>query len=201
MSRWRWRSSATRRAFITVLPPNNPIVDCVCRRVAPVRRGPVANRRGRRAGWGSTSSSPAPISGLPRWSTTARAAPSRWPSPATSIGRQALAGAGWFHITGITPALSQSAADLSLEAVKAARAQGLTVSCDLNYRKNLWKYGKTPKEVMSELFRLVDIGIANEEDCQAALGIQVDVDVHSGKLETEQYRDADGQGAGRLSRI
>lgn len=97
-------------------------------------------------------------------------------------------GAGWFHVTGITPAISQGAADLALEAVKAARDKGLTVSCDLNYRKNLWKYGKTAQQVMSELFRFVDVGIANEEDCQAALGIQADVDVHSGKLEREQYR-------------
>jgi len=102
--------------------------------------------------------------------------------------KKTFAGAGWFHITGITPALSQNAADLSLAAVQAARTAGLTVSCDLNYRKNLWKYGKTPKQVMGELFGFVDIGIANEEDCQAALGIQVDVDVHSGRLEPEQYR-------------
>jgi 2-dehydro-3-deoxygluconokinase len=97
-------------------------------------------------------------------------------------------GAGWFHITGITPALSQSAADLAMESVQAARAKGITVSCDLNYRKNLWKYGKTAKEVMSELVKYVDYGIANEEDCQAALGIQSEADVHSGKLDREQYR-------------
>ena len=102
--------------------------------------------------------------------------------------KKTFAGAGWFHITGITPALSQSAAELSMEAVQAARAAGLQVSCDLNYRKNLWKYGKTPKQVMGELFRFVDTGIANEEDCQAALGIQAEADVHSGKLEPEQYR-------------
>jgi 2-dehydro-3-deoxygluconokinase len=97
-------------------------------------------------------------------------------------------GAGWFHVTGITPAISQGAADLALEAAKAAHEAGLTVSCDLNFRKNLWKYGKTAKEVMTELFQQVDIGIANEEDCQKSLGIQVDVDVHSGKLASEQYR-------------
>jgi 2-dehydro-3-deoxygluconokinase len=97
-------------------------------------------------------------------------------------------GAGWFHVTGITPAISQGAADLAVEAVQAARDAGLTVSCDLNYRKNLWKYGKTAKEVMTELFQYVDVGIANEEDCQKSLGIQVDVDVNSGKLESDQYR-------------
>ena len=97
-------------------------------------------------------------------------------------------GAGWFHVTGITPAISQGAADLALEAVQKARQMGLTVSCDLNYRKNLWKYGKTATEVMTELFQHVDVGIANEEDCQKSLGIQVDVDVHSGKLASEQYK-------------
>jgi 2-dehydro-3-deoxygluconokinase len=101
---------------------------------------------------------------------------------------KAFAGAGWFHITGITPALSQSAADLSIEAVQAAQKAGIAVSCDLNYRKNLWKYGKKPAEVMSELFRYVDYGIANEEDCQAALGLHIDADVHSGKLDTSQYK-------------
>ncbi len=102
---------------------------------------------------------------------------------------KALKDAGWFHITGITPALSQSAADLALESLEAARAAGLTVSCDLNFRKNLWKYGKTAQEVMSGLFRLVDVGIANEEDCQAALGIHVEVDVQSGKLDRGAYRE------------
>jgi 2-dehydro-3-deoxygluconokinase len=100
---------------------------------------------------------------------------------------QAFAGAGWFHVTGITPAISQGAADLALESSAKARALGLTVSCDLNFRKNLWKYGKSAPEIMRELFKLVDVGVANEEDCQMALGIQADVDVHSGKLEASQY--------------
>ena len=96
---------------------------------------------------------------------------------------------GWFHITGITPAISQSAAELSIEAVKAARENGLIVSCDLNYRKNLWKYGKSAVEVMSELVKYVDVCIANEEDCQKTLGISVEVDVEKGELETEQYME------------
>ena len=79
---------------------------------------------------------------------------------------KAFEGAGWFHITGITPAISASAAELSLESMKKAREKGLSVSCDLNYRKNLWKYGKTATEVMSELTKFVDIAIANEEDVQ-----------------------------------
>jgi 2-dehydro-3-deoxygluconokinase len=98
-----------------------------------------------------------------------------------------FADAGWFHVTGITPALSQSAADLSIEAAKTAKEMGVPVSCDLNYRKNLWKYGKTSQEVMTELVKYVDYAIANEEDCQKALGVSVDVDVHSGKLDRAQY--------------
>jgi 2-dehydro-3-deoxygluconokinase len=98
-----------------------------------------------------------------------------------------FADAGWFHITGITPAISSSAADLSLESMKAARAKGIPVSCDLNYRKNLWKWGTPAVDVMGQLARHVDVAIANEEDVQMALGIQADVDVHSGKLDTAQY--------------
>jgi len=101
--------------------------------------------------------------------------------------KSAFAGSGWFHITGITPAISETAAELSLEAVKTARQMGLTVSCDLNYRKNLWKYGKTAQEVMSSIIEFVDIVIANEEDCQKALGIAAVVDVDKGKLETAKY--------------
>jgi 2-dehydro-3-deoxygluconokinase len=100
---------------------------------------------------------------------------------------QVFAEAGWFHITGITPAISATAAELSMESVAQARKMGLTVSCDLNYRKNLWKYGKTASEVMRELVKFVDIAIANEEDVQMSLGIQADVDVHSGSLDRAQY--------------
>jgi 2-dehydro-3-deoxygluconokinase len=96
-------------------------------------------------------------------------------------------GAGWFHVTGITPAISATAAALALESVKKAREKGIAVSCDLNYRKNLWKWGKPASEVMREMAQFVDIAIANEEDVQKALGIQADVDVHSGKLELTQY--------------
>jgi 2-dehydro-3-deoxygluconokinase len=98
-----------------------------------------------------------------------------------------LAGGKWLHITGITPALSQSAADLSFEAVRSAKALGLTVSCDFNYRGKLWKYGKSAIEVMSELVKFVDVGIANEEDCQKSLGVTVEVDVSSGKLDHAKY--------------
>jgi 2-dehydro-3-deoxygluconokinase len=101
---------------------------------------------------------------------------------------QTFEGAGWFHITGITPAISASAADLAFESVEAARARGITVSCDLNYRKNLWKWGKQAHEVMPELVKYCDVIVANEEDCQAALGIEADVDVHAGTLDQNAYR-------------
>ncbi|MHB1315892.1 MAG: PfkB family carbohydrate kinase [Christensenellales bacterium] len=100
---------------------------------------------------------------------------------------KAFEGVSWFHITGITPALSYSSMELSLESVKAAKAKGITVSCDFNYRKNLWKYGKKAEEVMRELVKYVDVAIANEEDCQKSLGIQLDVEVESGKLEHGKY--------------
>jgi len=98
-------------------------------------------------------------------------------------------GVSWFHISGITPAISLSASVLSIEAVKKAREKGITVSCDLNFRKNLWKYGKSAPEVMSELVKYIDIAIGNEEDCQKSLGVKVDVDVESGRLQTEKYRE------------
>jgi 2-dehydro-3-deoxygluconokinase len=99
----------------------------------------------------------------------------------------AFQGAGWFHITGITPAISATAADLALEAVRAARGKGIAVSCDLNYRKNLWKWGKPASQVMRELVRFVDVAIANEEDCQMALGIAAPVDVEAGTLDPAHY--------------
>ena len=101
---------------------------------------------------------------------------------------KAFEGVGWFHITGITPAISESAMQLSLESVQEAKKRDVTVSCDLNFRKNLWKYGKTAPEVMRELAKYVDVAIANEEDVQKSLGITVDVKVESGELDREKYR-------------
>ena len=96
-------------------------------------------------------------------------------------------GADWFHISGIAPAISASAAELSLAACKAAQKMGVTVSCDLNYRKNLWKYGKEAKEVMSEIAKYIDVAIANEEDFQKSLGITASSDVESGSLDRNVY--------------
>lgn len=100
----------------------------------------------------------------------------------------AFRGVEWLHITGITPAISESAKDLSLEAVREAKKRNITVSCDLNYRKNLWKYGVKASEVMSQLAEYVDVAIANEEDVQKSLGITADVDMESGELDREKYR-------------
>lgn len=98
-----------------------------------------------------------------------------------------LQGARWLHITGITPAISASAAEASMDAVSNAKKNGVTVSCDLNFRGKLWKYGKTAPEVMRELVKYVDVGIAGAGDCQKSLGITVGVDVESGELETAKY--------------
>lgn len=98
-------------------------------------------------------------------------------------------GADWFHFTGITAALSDNAALLCREACIAAKKMGLTVSCDLNYRKNLWSQEKA-KATMSELVRYCDMVIGNEEDAEKVLGIRAaDSDVTSGKLSREGYID------------
>jgi 2-dehydro-3-deoxygluconokinase len=103
-------------------------------------------------------------------------------------------GAGWFHITGITPALSANAAQVALQAAETAHKKGLTVSCDYNYRKNLWKYGQPASEVMQKLVQHVDVGMANEEDIQYALGItmegaQWDKELEADQLDPERYRE------------
>ncbi|MDR1741348.1 MAG: sugar kinase [Synergistaceae bacterium] len=99
----------------------------------------------------------------------------------------AFDGASWFHTTGITPAIAEGTAAAAFEAVIKAKEKGLTVSCDLNYRNKLWKWGKTPQEVMSGIAYCVDVMIANEEDCQKCLGIALDVDVTSGKIDASKY--------------
>jgi len=95
---------------------------------------------------------------------------------------------GWFHITGITPAISATAMELSLESVKEAKKRNITVSCDLNFRNNLWKYGKAAPEVMTILAEYVDVAIANEEDVQKSLGITTDVEVEHGELDRAKYK-------------
>jgi 2-dehydro-3-deoxygluconokinase len=98
-------------------------------------------------------------------------------------------GASWFHVTGITPALGDNVAEISLAAVQRAKAKGLTVSCDLNYRKNLWSKEKA-SEVMGRLVKFVDLCIANEEDSADVFGIRAgDTDVNTGKISREGYKE------------
>jgi 2-dehydro-3-deoxygluconokinase len=97
-------------------------------------------------------------------------------------------GAQWFHWTGITPAISQGAADTCLEAIKAAKKKKLTVSCDLNYRKNLWKYGKTAGEIMPELVKHCDVILGNEEDAEKVFGIKPEkADISAGRVESAEF--------------
>ena len=98
----------------------------------------------------------------------------------------------WLHISGITPAVSAMTKDAALLAVKEAKKRGITVSLDLNYRKNLWKYDVDAKEVMSEMTSYSDIVIANEEDCQKSLGLKCESNVTGGKLEADDYKKLSG---------
>ena len=173
--------------YVTVLPASNPVADALLGELGrfSVDTTQIVRGRGRMGVYfveSGANQRPSKVFYDRENSAIALAKPGdiEW--------SKAFHGAAWFHITGITPALSQSAADLAIESIETARTLGLTVSCDLNYRKNLWKYGKPASDVMPGLFRLTDVGIANEEDCQAALGIQSDVNVNSGRLEPEQYR-------------
>ena len=99
-------------------------------------------------------------------------------------------GADWFHWTGITPAISASAAEVCLEACEAANRLGVTVSCDLNFRKNLWKYGKTAAEVMPALVECCDVILGNEEDAEKVFGIKpegFDVTATGGEVEQAAF--------------
>ena len=105
-------------------------------------------------------------------------------------------GADWFHWTGITPAISQGAADVCLEAVKAANRLGITVSCDLNYRKNLWKYGKTASEIMPALVEGCDVILGNEEDADKVFGIKpegFDVTATGGEIDQKRFQSVGEQ--------
>ena len=98
--------------------------------------------------------------------------------------------ASWFHWTGITPAISQGAADACLEAIQVANRMGIPVSCDLNYRKNLWKYGKTASEVMPELVAGCDVILGNEEDAEKVFGIKpegFDVTATNGEVNAAEF--------------
>lgn len=173
--------------YVTVLPPKHPVADAVVSQLRSfgVDTSKIVRAPGRMGVYyveSGANQRPSKVVYDRDYSAIALA------KPGTINWDGALEGAGWFHITGITPAISQGAADLALESVMRARQKGLKVSCDLNFRKNLWRYGKSAPEVMRELFRYADVGIANEEDVQMSLGIPADVDVHSGKLDVSQYQ-------------
>lgn len=102
---------------------------------------------------------------------------------------EVFADAGWFHWTGITPAISEGAANICLEAIKAAKDKGITVSTDLNYRKNLWKWGKKAGEVMPELVSHCDIILGNEEDAEKVFGIKADgAEIWEGHVSAASYK-------------
>ena len=112
-------------------------------------------------------------------------------------------GADWFHWTGITPALSQGAADVCLEAIKAANRLSVKVSCDLNYRKNLWKYGKKAGEVMPALVEGCDIILGNEEDADKVFGIKpegFDVTATAGAIDQKRFQSVGEQLMARFPR-
>lgn len=172
--------------YVTVLPTGNPIADAA---VADLRRHGVdpswiVRGRGR--------------VGIYYLETGAGQRPSRvvydrddsaiaLAKPGDIDWRRAFEGAAWFHISGITPALSASAADLALESMRAAREARLTVSCDLNYRRNLWQWGRSAVEIMTELAANADVLVGNEEDVQMSLGFEPRLAVGAGALDGSQY--------------
>jgi len=113
--------------------------------------------------------------------------------------KAAFEDADWFHWTGITPAVSQSAAAACREGIEAAKRLGLTVSCDMNYRAKLWKWGKPAGEVMQDLVSMSDVAIGNEEDAEKVFGIRAPgADVVAGKINPENYRTVCESLAGRF---
>ncbi|MBI1310595.1 sugar kinase [bacterium] len=180
-------------AFLTT-SPNNPLTDCLVQEMRKlgvddslIQRVPYgrfgiyfvetgANQRGGTVIYDRAESAIA-LTGADGYN---------WPA--------SLQGATWFHITGITPAISGKAAQAAMASVQAARSAGIPVSCDLNYRKKLWKWDPQTQPVelarrtMRELVQSVDVVIANEEDADLALGISApDSDVESGQINTAGY--------------
>ncbi len=171
--------------FISVIPAN-PIGDAA---VAELRRRGVRTdfivRKGKRLGiyFAETGADrrPSKVVYDRERSAIAEAAPGDidWD--------EAFQGVDWFHTSGITPAISATAAELTLEALRAAKRRGITVSVDLNYRGKLWKYGTPAPEIMRGILALADVAIGNEEDCQKSLGLASSGDVRSGRLDPAGY--------------
>lgn len=122
--------------------------------------------------------------------------------PGTIDWRAVFADADWFHWTGITPAISAGAAEVCLEAARTARELGLTVSCDLNYRAKLWRWGRAASEVMPALVEQCTVAVGNEEDAEKVFGLRAPgVDVTAGRVEAEAYRSVCEQLAARFPRL
>lgn len=107
---------------------------------------------------------------------------------------QILEGVTWFHWTGITPAVSEGAAVVCLEALIEAEKRGITISCDLNYRAKLWRWGKKAHEIMPQLVKYCDVVLGNEEDAEMALNIKPEgVDVSKGHVDADAYKSVSKQ--------
>ena len=157
-------------SYVTVLPEKNAIADAAIRELRGfgVDTSKIVRGNGRMGVYyieAGASQRPSKVIYDREYSAIALATRGSLPWD------QIFEGALWYHLTGITPAISASAAELALESLSKAREKPVTVSCDLNYRKNLWKWGKRADEIMPELVKQVDMVIANEEDVQMALGI------------------------------
>lgn len=171
--------------YLTILP-NNPIADAC---VQELRKFGVDTRKIQRGDGrmgiyyleGGSNQLPSKVLYDRNYSSIALA------KPGDIDWVQAFEGVDWFYITGITPAISETAKDLTLQSVKVAKEKNLTVLCDLNYRENLWKYGKKATDVMIELFNYVDIAFINEEACQKSLGITIDMDEENDRPAASRY--------------
>ena len=173
-------------AYVTVLPEKNPIADAAIAelRGLGVNTSHILRAKGRMGIYfleAGANQRPSRVVYDRENSSMALA------KPGDVDWKSVFAESSWFHVTGITPAISATAAELALEGMRRAKETGLTVSCDLNYRKNLWKWGKSAVAVMTELAKVADILIANEEDVQMALGIGSASGVKSGVLDIQQF--------------
>ena len=157
--------------FLTVLP-NNDIAECCIRelRYFGVDTKKIVRGDGRMGIYyleGGANQLPSKVVYDRAYSSIALA------KPGDIDWDKAFEGVDWFHITGITPAISESAMELSLESVKEAKKRNITVSCDLNYRKNLWKYGKEPQEVLPPLMEQCDAFFGTDDEYEKVLGMQL----------------------------
>ncbi len=170
--------------FLTVLPENDIADACI----RELRYFGVGMKKSSAATdeWGFIISKQARTSFRARWSTTAHIPRLRWQSPAISTGIRRLTVWTGLHITGITPAISESAMALSLNP-SGSKKRNITVSCDLNYRKNLWKYGKRPVRSCVSLPSTSMLRLPTKK-MQKSLEITVDVNLESGEFDREKYR-------------